>query len=134
MYFPFKYFTSSLNVGNPNNNGLSQSPHVDIMNIINLLQLQLYNCFNCLLSTKTYTRFTRFRALTLVSLKTPVGGISWWFARSILRRGVARNVRSRAQSTVGFPIGGHVNVLSDYTETVHEKQKVYAITAVMSLI
>ena len=27
----------------------------------------------------------------------------------------------RAQSTVDFPIGGHVNVLSDYKETGPEK-------------
>ena len=27
----------------------------------------------------------------------------------------------RTQSTVAFPIGGHVNVLSDYKETVPEK-------------
>ena len=29
---------------------------------------------------------------------------------------------SRAQSTVDFPIGGHVNVLSDYKETGPEKK------------
>jgi hypothetical protein len=28
----------------------------------------------------------------------------------------------RAQSTVDFPIGGHVNVLSDYKETGPEKK------------
>ena len=28
---------------------------------------------------------------------------------------------NRAQSTVDFPIGGHVNVLSDYKETGPEK-------------
>ena len=39
-------------------------------------------------------------------------------------------IRSRAQSTVDFPIGGHVNVLSDYKETGPEKK----FTAVMSLI
>ena len=39
----------------------------------------------------------------------------------------------RAQSIVSFPIGGHVNVLSDYKETVPEK-KIYTVTTVMSLI
>ena len=36
-------------------------------------------------------------------------------------------------STVDFPIGGHVNVLSDYEETGPEK-KLNTVTAVMSLI
>ena len=31
-------------------------------------------------------------------------------------------VAFRAQSTVDFPIGGHVNVLSDYKETGPEKK------------
>ena len=31
-------------------------------------------------------------------------------------------VSLRAQSTVDFPIGGHVNVLSDYKETGPEKK------------
>ena len=42
-----------------------------------------------------------------------------------------------AQSTVGFPFGGHVNVLSDYKETLPEKMFKIAIfnaTAVMPLI
>ena len=38
-----------------------------------------------------------------------------------------------AQSTVDFPVGGHVDVLSDYKETGPEKN-VNTITAVMSLI
>ncbi len=42
---------------------------------------------------------------------------------------------SRAQSPVGFPIGGRVNVLSDYKETVPENCFIfYTVTAVMSLI
>ena len=31
-----------------------------------------------------------------------------------------KQVHNRARSTVSFPIGGHVNVLSDYNETVPE--------------
>ena len=42
---------------------------------------------------------------------------------------------SRAQSTVDFPIGGHVNVLSDYKETGPEKNLNFnTITAVMLVI
>ena len=41
----------------------------------------------------------------------------------------------RAQSTVDFPIGSHVNVLSDYKETGPEKKKkINTVTAIMSLI
>ena len=32
------------------------------------------------------------------------------------------DICTRAQSTVDFPIGGHVNVLSDYKETGPEKK------------
>ena len=39
-----------------------------------------------------------------------------------LGRVVATSLRHRAQSTVDFPIGGHVNVLSDYKETGPEKK------------
>ena len=39
----------------------------------------------------------------------------------------------KAQSTVDFPIGGHVNVLSDYKETVPENF-FNTVTAVMSLM
>ena len=37
-------------------------------------------------------------------------------------RNAATRMTSRAQSTVDFPIGGHVNVLSDYKETGPEKK------------
>ena len=36
----------------------------------------------------------------------------WWYVPT----------HTRAQSTVDFPIGGHVNVLSDYKETGPEKK------------
>ena len=40
-----------------------------------------------------------------------------------------------AQNTVSFPIGGHVNVLSDYKETVPETNFSFQHShAVMSLI
>ena len=38
------------------------------------------------------------------------------------------------ESTVGVPTGRHINVLSDYKETVCDKKKFYAVTVVMSLI
>ena len=42
---------------------------------------------------------------------------------------------ARTQSTVGFAIGGHVNVLSDYKETGPDNLFYFnTITAVMSLI
>ena len=45
------------------------------------------------------------------------------------------NPNIRAQSTVYFPIGGLVSVLSDYMETGHEnKLNFNTVTAVISLI
>ena len=38
--------------------------------------------------------------------------------------GVKDSADYRAQSTVDFPIGGHVNVLSDYKETGSENKKI----------
>ena len=41
----------------------------------------------------------------------------------------------RAQGSVSFPSGGHVNVLSDYKETVFERENIfYTAAAVMSLM
>ena len=55
-----------------------------------------------------------------------IDGISCWCATVMA---------SRTQSTVGFPIGGHVNVLSDYKETGPENCFIfYTVTAVIPLI